>query len=333
MTQRVKDELGLQPEHTEQVQIKTFGSDTTTIQPVEVFRVGISLRTGDTIDMMFSVVPLICEPLSCQPIVYTKKKCSHLEGLDLADHSRVGDELQIDSLISSDHCWQIASGKIIQKENSPTAIHTHLDGTFGTVAGFITQGDTVSLHTTHALHIGPSDSFERLDQSPKAFWELESLGITPVEPLVYDEFTSSIRFDNGHYEVSLPWRPNQNTQLPSNFGLAKQHLEGLLRRLHHNSEVGQEYHSVMQEQLQQCIIEKVVDELPKKDGRTVHYLPHHVIICKNKMTTKLRIIYDASARADSPSLNDCLFSGPKFNQSILDIILRIRSCKVRSISG
>ena len=87
MTQRVKDELGLQPEHVEQVQIKTFRSDTTTIQTVEVIRVGILLRTGDTIDIMFSVVLLICEPLSCQPIVYTKTKYSHLEGLDLADHS------------------------------------------------------------------------------------------------------------------------------------------------------------------------------------------------------------------------------------------------------
>ena len=74
MTQRVKDELGLQPEHVEQVQIKTFGSDTSTLQTVEVVRVGISLRTGGTIQVMFSVVPLICEPLACQPIAYTKAK-------------------------------------------------------------------------------------------------------------------------------------------------------------------------------------------------------------------------------------------------------------------
>jgi len=86
MTQRVKDELGLHPEHVEQVQIKTFGSDTTLIQTVEVVRVGISLRTGDTIDVMFLVVPLICKPLSCQPKAYTKTKYSHLEDLDLADH-------------------------------------------------------------------------------------------------------------------------------------------------------------------------------------------------------------------------------------------------------
>lgn len=53
--------------------------------------------------MMFSTIPLICEPLSCQPIAYTKEKYSHLANLDLASFSRVGDELQIDALIGSDH--------------------------------------------------------------------------------------------------------------------------------------------------------------------------------------------------------------------------------------
>jgi len=75
-----------------------------------------------------------------------------------------------------------------------------------------------------------------------------------------------------------------------------------------------------------------VDELPKKDGGPVHYLLHHAVIRKDKTTTKFRILYDASARADGPSLNDCLFSGPKFNQSILDIILRFRCYKIALVA-
>ena len=111
---------------------------------MEVVRVAISLRTGDTTHVMFSVVPLICELLSCQPIIYTKAKYSHIADLDLADLSQVGDELQIDALIGSDHYWQLVTGKVIQKENSPTAIHTHLGWVLsGPVRGITTQGDSV----------------------------------------------------------------------------------------------------------------------------------------------------------------------------------------------
>ena len=42
----------------------------------------------------------------------------------------------------------------------------------------------------------------------------------------------------------------------------------------------------------------------------------------------MRVVYDASARAGGPSLNDCLYKGPKFNQRILDILLRFRSYRI-----
>ena len=55
-----------------------------------------------------------------------------------------------------------------------------------------------------------------------------------------------------------------------------------------------------------------------------HYLPHHAVVREDKLTTKLRIVYDASARSNGPSLNDCLYAGPTFGQNILDILLRFR---------
>ena len=120
----------------------------------------------------------------------------------------------------------------------------------GAVSGITTQGNSVNLHTSHSLHTGTqsADSLECLNHALKAFWELESLGITPSEPSVYDDFIDTIRFNNGRYEVRLPWRPTQ-TRLPSNFGLAKQRFEGLLKRLQHNPAVKREYHIVMQDQL------------------------------------------------------------------------------------
>ena len=60
----------------------------------------------------------------------------------------------------------------------------------------------------------------------------------------------------------------------------------------------------------------------------VHYLPHHAVLREDKLTTKLRIIYDASARTSGQSLNECLYVGPKSGQNIMDILMRFRSHKI-----
>ena len=65
---------------------------------------------------------------------------------------------------------------------------------------------------------------------------------------------------------------------------------------------------------------EVVPDPGESEGR-VHYLPHHAVIRHDKDTTKLRIVYDASAGADGPSLNNCLYRGPNFGQANLDMLL------------
>ena len=60
----------------------------------------------------------------------------------------------------------------------------------------------------------------------------------------------------------------------------------------------------------------------------MHYLPHHAVIRKDRATTKLRVVYDASAKTNGVSLNDCLHAGPKFNQKIVHILLRFRLFRV-----
>ena len=56
-----------------------------------------------------------------------------------------------------------------------------------------------------------------------------------------------------------------------------------------------------------------------------HYLPHHCV-AKDSHTTKLRLVYDASARTsrDNPSLNDCLYRGPVLLPDLTGVLLRFR---------
>ncbi len=86
------------------------------------------------------------------------------------------------------------------------------------------------------------------------------------------------------------------------------------------------YDDVIQDQLKRGIIETIpTDETPTM----VHYLPHHAVLKQSSSMTKVRIVYDASARSGSnPSLNDCLFKGPKFNQLVFDILVRFRAYQI-----
>ena len=52
-----------------------------------------------------------------------------------------------------------------------------------------------------------------------------------------------------------------------------------------------------------------------------HYLPHHPVIREDNDTTKVRIVFDASAKGNGPSLNECVYKGPL----IFDILLRFRT--------
>ena len=64
-------------------------------------------------------------------------------------------------------------------------------------------------------------------------------------------------------------------------------------------------------------------------GRFVHYALHQVVVWKHAETTEMRIVYYCSSRANaSPSLKDCLETGPPgLKPSLFHIMLRNRMRK------
>ena len=75
----------------------------------------------------------------------------------------------------------------------------------------------------------------------------------------------------------------------------------------------------------------MVEDAPALEANStpLHYLPHHAIVRSDKDTTKIHVVYDASAKTDcKPSLNECLLVGPKFNQKIFDLLVRFRSHQI-----
>ena len=82
----------------------------------------------------------------------------------------------------------------------------------------------------------------------------------------------------------------------------------------------EEHDAIMKEQLENGILEPVPD-VPT--GNIIHYIPHQAVIREESESTKMRIVYDCSAKNDiqTPSLNDCLEVGPPLQPKIFDILL------------
>jgi len=83
--------------------------------------------------------------------------------------------------------------------------------------------------------------------------------------------------------------------------------------------------------LKQGIIEKVIE---KDVDHMTHYLSHHPVLTPFKNTTKVRIVYDTSARSSKSvnCLNDCLYRGPVSLPDLCGVLLRLRTYPIVILS-
>ena len=95
--------------------------------------------------------------------------------------------------------------------------------------------------------------------------------------------------------------------------MKKLHSQGIIER----------YDQVIQDQIKAGIVERVTGSAT---GQRHFYIPHKGVVRDSAETTKLRVVYDASARAYSgaPSLNECLNPGPPLLNKLWSVLVRAR---------
>ena len=157
---------------------------------------------------------------------------------------------------------------------------------------------------------------------------LDSLGIEEKceknREFVYGEFRKQLGQDSlGNYETNLIWKKN-HPLLRNNEMNSLGRLHSLTKNLIRSNKLG-EYDKIIQEQINEGIIEKMRETKKSEKGKEF-YLPHRPVIREFAETTKIRIVYDASAKPikDSVSLNECLETGPPLQNSLWDILIRSR---------
>ncbi|KAJ8018117.1 hypothetical protein HOLleu_44067 [Holothuria leucospilota] len=181
----------------------------------------------------------------------------------------------------------------------------------------------------------------KFEDPVQKLWDLETIGIKYDDPEgstkeqeVLQKFKETVQFENGRYVVGFPWKDDR-PNLSSNFNTAKGRLTTTLKSLCPSGEPTQKfqkYNKIIKDQLDAGVIEEVKSKRP--DGLRVHYIPHLAVSREDKATTKLRVVYDASAktRNEGKSLNDMMYSGPCLLQNLSGILLRFRLPQVAIVS-
>ncbi|KAK0415379.1 hypothetical protein QR680_011915 [Steinernema hermaphroditum] len=138
---------------------------------------------------------------------------------------------------------------------------------------------------------------------------------------VADEFHASVELREDGYYVKFPWK-QEIAELPSNWAIAYKRLKQTLERA--DEQILKGYQDTFSEQLNRKMIEEVDPDAPT--GQVVHYLAHQPVVTPQKETTKVRIVFDASAHfRGSMSLNDAINQGPTILPLIVGINLRFRT--------
>ncbi|EGT57798.1 hypothetical protein CAEBREN_32863 [Caenorhabditis brenneri] len=178
-------------------------------------------------------------------------------------------------------------------------------------------------------------STRKLDRLLERLWTLDVLGLMP--PTVKDskdalnadlisEFKKSAIMDKDN-KIYVTWPFNgRQDELKNNFPVAKIRLQSLLERQLAKTEDRKEYHDIITKQVEEGIVEEI--DLSSKSTGPEYYIPHRVVVKEDSLTTKLRIVLDASSHMKNElSLNDCLHPGPSILQPILGIMIRSRLSK------
>ena len=275
----------------------------------------------------------ICGGMKAVDWVRIKGNWNHLQDIPFPKLANRG---KIDVLLGTDN-YQLMYPKreVIGGAEEPCARLCPLGWT---AVGRINMENTGADHNTSLCHtfrmqqfgeVAPTvEQSDDLNALLKRFWDLETMGITPPKPVMTTDETAawhkvskSIKFENDHYVVAVPWR-NERPSLPNNRPLAEKRLESTERKLAKNPEIAESYQKVIEEYLEKNYIRRVPPDEPTPTEEWL--LPHFPVVRADRTTTKTRIVFDASAKFQGKSLNSEALPGPKLQADMFSILVRFR---------
>ncbi|GFV85907.1 DUF1758 domain-containing protein [Trichonephila clavipes] len=136
----------------------------------------------------------------------------------------------------------------------------------------------------------------QLNENVTQFWKLESMGINDTENNMLNNdndyissFENNLKFNNGMYETEVWEEPSD---LKNNWAIAKHRFDNLNLKMKDNNWLYNECINIVKDQIK----ENIVVECSSHFETNSYYLPHSAVVRKDKETTKVRMVFEASSK-------------------------------------
>lgn len=273
-----------------------------------------------SIKLQAIVVKTLTRTLPTQSI--TPPLTTELDDLQLAD-PKYYESRPIDFIIGSDYYPQILRDGV--KRNILQSLIAQ-----DTEFGWILTGPVDERHVTRSV-VSYFNAVS-LDKCITRFWEIEEIPRKPLksfEDKVCEQIfkQTTTKLPTGRYQVSLPFR-TPPVELGNSRHVAMAQFLRNEKNLMRKPELKAEYDNALQEYVDLKHMTPVAFN-PHTASKDYYYLPHHAVVKPDRITTKVRVVFNASSKTSSGnSLNDALYVGPTLQQDLVVLILKWRLFKV-----
>lgn len=286
------------------------------------FEVEIKVQSSDK--SFSEIIPVLVIPKITEKLPSVSFDASNVripEDLVLADpfYNIKGD---IDLLLGASVYWNlIKDGNISLGEDMPCLQLTKLGWIMGGTLSLQSQ-----IHNNYCLIT--CIELGKLNEQITKFWEVENYSnlkqhLSPTEKYCEEHFEKTVKKDDsGRFIVKIPFKENLS-DLGNTRQMALNRLLFMEKRLNKNAYLRKEYNKFLEEYLNLGHMSMVNENAERE--KIVCYLPHHPVIKNTSSTTKVRVVFDASAKSDSGiSLNDSQLIGPVVQNDLISILLSFR---------
>ena len=345
LNENVANFLGLQ-ERFQTVQVHVLNNSVETFQSMPV-KIEIECVSGDfgKVIEVNTCPHQVTGTYKVEDWNKTKKQWPHLEQCDFPKPAKNG---LVDLLIGVDNAdLHYSKADVNGPPGSPIARLGPLGWTcIGPTGRQLGKRSHLIMHSflTRDAHIEKANvGCCDVNNTLRKFWEIETYGtetkraevMTKEERSALEKVESSLTHNGSRYSLAVPWKED-NPGLPNNRELAKNRLESTERSLNTKDVfVKKQYEETIKSYVEKGYLRKLSPE--ERSSPSSWYLPHFPIVKLDKSTTKVRIVFDCSAKYKGVALNDVIHAGPKLQTELFDVLVRFRrnpiglACDIREM--